>query len=148
MGMLVVFLGANAVMIYLAVDTNPGLVTSDYYERGRAYERGVSAREAQAGRYQLHLDVPAELRPGEPVTLRVVVVDQAGVPLEADTATLYVYRPSDAEADFSVPMRREGSGRYVAELVFPLKGIWDVIASVQDGEQEHNLPRRVSVRTP
>ncbi|MCW8847766.1 MAG: FixH family protein, partial [Sedimenticola sp.] len=43
-GLVVVFLLANFVMIYLAITKNPGLVVDNYYERGQDYEKNMLKR--------------------------------------------------------------------------------------------------------
>jgi hypothetical protein len=62
--------------------------------------------------------------------------------------TYFAYRPSDAERDFSVPMIEEARGRYTAEVMFPLAGVWDTVAVVREGEEEYSVSQRVSVARP
>ena len=143
-----VVLFANATMIYLAMDTSPGLVAEDYYERGREFERTVLARRARSAGLSLRVQVPSRTVVHEPATYGFVAADSGGTPLEADEVVLFAYRPSDAGADFSVPMAMEAKGRYRAEVVFPLKGVWDIVVSVRRGEDEQNVPQRVTVVEP
>lgn len=138
-------LSANAVMIWLAVATNPGLVNQDYYERGRAYERTIHQRRARSAGWELSVNAPARTVAGRAATYRFVGVDKAGLPLATDAVTLHAYRPADAGADFTLAMEREAAGVYRADVVFPLKGVWDVLVSFRQEGEEHNVARRVNV---
>ncbi|MCF1182742.1 FixH family protein [Marichromatium gracile] len=143
-GLIVVVLLVNLLMVYLAVATNPGLVNADYYERGQDYERTLVSRRARDPGWVMQADIPP-LQPGRVEAIRLFLVDRAGQPVEADAVTLHAYRPADAARDFSVPMRREGAGRYVAEVAFPLPGVWDTLIAVGHGEDEYSLDQRLEV---
>lgn len=146
--MVAVVLVANITMVLLAVNTNPGLVVKDYYERGRHFERTRSERQTIDAGWEGKLDVPEQAVAGRPATYRFAGVDRQGLPLRAEAVILFAYRPSDARADFSTPMVLEAPGRYRAEVAFPLKGVWDLLVSVRHQGKEHNLARRVSVLGP
>jgi nitrogen fixation protein FixH len=143
--MVAIVLLANATMIYLAVATSPGLVVKDYYERGRHFERTVTDRQANDPGWLVQLDLPQQTIVDRPVTYRFVAMDKRGLPVRPDGVTLHAYRPSDAESDFTMAMEMEEPGRYRVRPTFPLKGIWDLIVSIQQGEEEYNLARRISV---
>ena len=145
-GLVVTVLSVNAYMVYMSFTTMPGLVNSDYYEQGQNYERTMNERRVRA--QALDLDVRAPARPvrNEPATFLYIARDTGGVPLEGESATLHAYRPANERDDFSVPMVAEGNGQYRAEVSFPLKGVWDVVVSLKQGEGEVNAARRVMVR--
>ena len=44
LGLVAVFLSVNIVFVAFAIQSNPGLVTDDYYEKGRDYENNVITR--------------------------------------------------------------------------------------------------------
>jgi nitrogen fixation protein FixH len=146
--LIVVVLGVNGVMIFLAFATNPGLVNDDYYERGQDYEETlISRRNADPG-WTIQADIPRGVVANEETTIRTFLVDKAGQPVVADSVTFYAYRPSDKSADFSLPMEAEGDGRYAVKTRFPLYGYWDtVLAVVHDGE-EYSSGGRIKVARP
>jgi len=146
--LVVVVLVVNATMVFLAFATNPGLVVDDYYERGRNVERTMATRRAGAPRWTMSLDVPEDVTEGRATTVRFYVVDPAGQPVQPRRVTYYAYRPSDASADFSVPMSEEAPGRYVAEVSFPLSGLWDTLVAAESESQEVIFDQRLSVATP
>ena len=141
-----VVLLANAGMITLAFVTGPGLVDKDYYEQGREFERNrlkrIAARNALG--WTAHLDMPEENRLGSGATYRFSVVDRKGVPVDGLQVRIDCYRPSDADADFSVPMERYAPGMYRADVSFPLKGHWEITLVAQhEGESFDLVKRRV-----
>ncbi len=145
--LVVIVLLANAIMALLAVSTNPGLVTDEYYSAGRTLEQTILSRRAKQADHEIAINVPGELYVNVPATIQVVGVDNAGLPIKADSVTFQAYRPSDKEADFEHPMHPEGAGRFSAEVGFPLKGIWDIVITFKQGEDEFHTGRRVTVAT-
>ncbi len=146
-------LGVNIAFIITAVVTNPGLVEKDYYEKGRDQEQHFIQQQLTRERlgWQMKLDAISTPVAGEAVRYTFNVVDTRGVAVDGDQASLHAYRPSDMNADFDVPMQEIAPGVYSAELVFPLKGIWDITAVLVKGEDSLKVTRRVSVkaaRTP
>lgn len=144
--LVLVVLGVNLTMVYLAIATNPGLVADDFYERGRNYEQGVISKIARDPGWGMHADIPEEIRAGEEAAIRFFLTDGVGQPVTADGVELYAYRPSDREQDFRVPMREEAKGRYLAEVSFPLFGAWDALIAVSHGDDEYSVGRRIEVR--
>ncbi len=142
-------LAMNLFMVFLAIKTNPGLVNEDFYEQGQRYARTLVSKKARDPGWHFHMDVPEALQAGQPVTIRFFLTDRAGQPVQPDgKVRFFAYRPSDAREDFNRPMLEEGIGRYRVELVFPRFGIWDTLVSVQHGEDEYNLGRRIQVARP
>lgn len=146
--LILVFLGANIIMIVLAVKTNPGLVVDDYYERGQHYERTLLSKMSRDPGWLMRVDIPDDMVAGQIRSVRFFVVDRAGAPVEVEDVTFYAYRPSDSGYDFRQLMERDAAGRYRADVRFPLIGVWDVLVSVKQGGDEFNTGRRVSVARP
>ena len=142
-------IAVNVVFIVTAAITNPGLVEADYYEKGRDHEKNFRSKQAMANElgWQMNLAPANQAIAGEPVTYTFNVVNNAGVPVAADRAVLNAYRPSDVEADFQLDMNRVAAGVYSVETVFPLKGIWDVTATLHQGDKSLDITRRISVST-
>ena len=140
-----VFLLVNGVFIVLSVTTNPGLVVENYYEQGRQYEQHavelLAAR--QALRWETKLDVPEQVWVNKTDTYRFSVVDARGLPVANARVELIAYRPSDAAADFSVNMEEADSGRYQADMLLPLPGVWDLNLRISRGQERYELTRRI-----
>ena len=145
LSVLVAVMTANFIMIYFAVDTNPGLVVEDYYDRGQHYEKNMVARMANNPDWEMHITEPKKLRMNKPTAIEFRLATKEGGPVNPDSVTFYAYRPSNAKEDFSLSMQAVGNGLYQAEVTFGLKGIWDVLVSVEKAGEEYNEPRRFDV---
>lgn len=145
-----IVLAVNTAMIVLAFVSNPGLVVEDYYEQGRAYEQNALTRIAARNdlKWEARMEVPDRIVAAVPDTYRFAVMDRHGLPLRDAAVKLVAYRPSDARADFSVPMDETGRGEFQASIVFPLKGIWDINVEVAHPEGQYSFTRRISVAAP
>ena len=137
-GLLLVFVIANGIMIYLAAEKSPGLVVKDFYERGQDYEQNMLKRMARDPGWKMKILAPDFIDVGKPVLFRFNVTDKAGVPITPDEVTLHAYRPSDADEDFSLPMQAIAPGKYQVEASFPLLGVWEILISAKNGEDEYN----------
>ncbi|MFB1486733.1 MULTISPECIES: FixH family protein [unclassified Thiocapsa] len=147
-GLLVTVLAVNLTFVILAIRTNPGLVNANYYERGQDYERTMVSRQARDPGWLMRADIPRPLTAGVEESMRLVLVDHAGQPVDVDRAIFYAYRPSDVSRDFALPMIREAKGRYRVETSFPLIGAWDILMAAQTGEDEYSVGERVNVARP
>ncbi len=146
--LVLVVLGVNLSMVYLAMRTNPGLVVEDYYERGQDYEKTLFSKLAQDPGWHMVIDLPKNLLAGNHTPVNFSIVDKAGVPVQPDAVTFYAYRPSDAARDFSVSMESQAKGLYSAKAQFRLKGVWDILVSARSGEEEYSVGRRIEVAAP
>jgi nitrogen fixation protein FixH len=103
------------------------------------------SRMASDPGWQMVLNLDPSLEQGKPATVQFSVTDKDGVPIQPDKVGFFAYRPSDAKQDFAQPMEPLGQGRYRAQVVFPLKGVWDLLVSVRQGDEEHHQGRRILV---
>jgi nitrogen fixation protein FixH len=143
--MVVIFFSMNMIMIFLAMNNNPGLVVEDFYDRGQDYEKNMLKRQARDPKWRMKVELPKKIEIGQPVLCRYTVTDRQGNPIDRDEVTFHAYRPSDAKQDFTVPMQRVGPGAYEATVSFPLKGAWDTLVSIRNGEDEYQVPKRIGV---
>ncbi len=143
-GILVAFVLVSGFRIYLAVDTNPGLVDNDFYERGQDYENNLLKRMARDPGWNMRIEAPGFVDIGKPVSYGFTVSDSEGAPVSPDSVTFYGYRPADADMDFSLPMQQVRPGYYQVEVSFPLLGVWDILVSAKKGDDEFNVPHRIS----
>lgn len=140
-------IAVNVTFIITAIITNPGLVEEDYYEKGQDHEKNFQRKQAIRNELGWDMTLTPANKPnqGEPVTYTFNAVDSTGIPIAADRAMLSAYRPSDVSADFQLQMNEVAAGVYSVETVFPLKGIWDVTATLHKGDKHLNITRRISV---
>lgn len=140
-----VFVSANVVFIYLALTNNPGLVVEDYYQRGQDYEKHMLTRLANAPGWQMNIQVPTEMVQGQPARFGFELNGAHGETVTPDQVMLRAYRPANADDDFDVPMAALRSGYFEADVSFPLPGVWDLLVTVHQGEQEASTPLRIRV---
>ena len=127
---------ANAVFIYLAIDSFTGLSTDNPYQRGVAYNETLEARSAQRAlgwRAEVAFEEASYGRGVLHATLR----DRNGVPLEDLQVKGQVRRPTHSGYDQDVVLARAADGVYAVELALPLRGQWDVrlTAEARDGRR-------------
>jgi nitrogen fixation protein FixH len=112
----------NAVMIWLALETHPGMVSSDPYREGLAYNRTIEARQAQlALGWQADIDV-ARKGPRREISARFL--DRSGMPITGLTVTARLQRPAARASDATVALRYVGGGLYLGELGSTVAGRW------------------------
>ena len=100
---------ANAVFIYLALDTFTGLTTDNAYQRGLQYNETLEARAAQR-ELGWSAQVTFAESGGEAGVLTVVLKDRAGAPLEDLRVSGEVRRPTHEGHDRAVTLARSGAG--------------------------------------
>tara|TARA_R110001583_G_scaffold131954_1_gene283819 strand:- start:405 stop:902 length:498 start_codon:yes stop_codon:yes gene_type:complete len=148
-GLLLLFFIANGVFIYLALNSNPGLVIDNYYDRGQDYEKNMLKRRAEDPGWNMRIELVASPVQDKAGAIRFHLSDKSGRLLVPETVRLFAYRPSNSKADFELPMLELQTGTYQADVVFPLPGIWDLLIVVAKEGAEFSEALRVNVaRTP
>ncbi len=145
--LLLVVLVVNTGMIMTAFKTSPGLVKDDYYEQGRDYERTVQqlleARERLGRKVILN---PGVVQVGQPKVLKFSVVGKEEEPITGLKGILQLYRPSDRNQDAVISLTEVGAGEYQATFTVMLKGVWDLMLTLERGEDHYTAERRIEVQ--
>jgi nitrogen fixation protein FixH len=143
---LVTFLTANGIFIYLAFKSPPSLVVEDFYERGEAYEQTQKQIEQEKALGWIGLILaPTKTRVNQIQTYEVLLQGKNSIGLNLDSVTIHAYRPSDAQADFSMVMNKKQTGVYTADVSFNLPGIWDLIVEAKLGEKKFLTTKRLTI---
>jgi hypothetical protein len=114
---------AGIITLWLAVVSNDGLVTDDYYKQGLTVNQRLQ-RDHLAGDLGLHADV---MRAGLNVRLLLGAAGDAGLPQEI---ILKLAHPTRAGQDQLVKMTLEGQGFYTGKLAGDVSGRW--LVSIED----------------
>ncbi|UQB42056.1 FixH family protein [Thiomicrospira microaerophila] len=148
-GILLTVVMVNAFMISMAITTAPGLVVDDYYERGKNHGAIIARRiEMEKMGWQLGIDLPI-MSEGKSETITLEIKDKDNRLFNVDSAILYYYRPSDRNLDGYIELQNLGSsGKYSAEFMLPLKGKWDFILEVVQGDLKYSVGRSIMVQDP
>ncbi|WP_208999851.1 FixH family protein [Stappia sediminis] len=124
---------ANAVFIWLALGSFPGVAVESSYKAGLAYNEEIAASKVQADR---HWDVEAKVaRRGDGTAdITVAAHDEAGAPLSGLVFTATLIRPASAEAYRVVALSEGESGRYTGIASGLSEGRW-ILELEADGAQ-------------
>jgi nitrogen fixation protein FixH len=140
-------IGISMTLVIVAVQHKPSLVSKEYYENGRHFEQTVAeqaaARKALAWKSALSMADPLPL--AKPTPIRLDVADKDGFALKGAAITVRAYRPSDANADFSVELRETEAGKYAGMIAFPLKGAWELVMRIRRGDDVFDVTQRIRV---
>lgn len=138
-------IAANALLIYWAVASAPGIVTKHPFESGQAYQQDIAAAAAQrALGWSGALSAPAWAGTAE--TVLFTVADRAGAPVGGLSVRLRVWRPAAGEADLRARLAETAPGRYAARLTLPKPGQWQFDLLARRGAEEYALGRRIVVK--
>lgn len=139
---------AGIITTWLAVVSNDGLVSDDYYKQGLAVNQRLQ-RDHQASDLGLHADV---MMSGSNVRLLLRADSSAIYP---EKITLKLMHPTQAGKDHLVDMISEGQGFYGGRLAAEISGRWHV--SIEDPAAQWRLqgdwqadsmePLRLNART-
>lgn len=142
----VTIFAANAALIYLALDSWPGLDTKSAYKEGLVYDQEIEAAHAQDARaWQVEATVGRE---GEDlVVMRLDIHDKDGHPVSGLEVTAAFKRPTDTADDMTMTFKDAGFGGYVGQLAGVPTGAWTVVIDMLDqtGQRVYRSRNRVSL---
>lgn len=116
---------AGVVTLWLAISSNDGLVSDDYYKEGLAVNQQLK-RDLGASQLGLQADV---MRSGQKLRLLIQLGagSRDGLP---EVITLKFTHPTRAGHDQNIKMSSQGGGLYSGEFPVDLSGRW--IVSLED----------------
>lgn len=115
---------ANAIFVWLALESWTGLSTEDAYRKGLAFNDMLVRADAQRAlgwRVETNFDVQAATRG----RLSLALAGPGGGAIEGRDVTVVLRRPVVEGLDFEVNLPEAGKGVYAADISFPLPGQWD-----------------------
>ena len=119
---------AGFITLDLAIQSNDGLVSDDYYKEGLAVNKDL-ARDALTRR--LGLEAYASYDP-KTQEFGVTLHQRDGTPIEA--LTLELIHPTRAHHDLSIAMTAQGQGRFTVRLPAAMPtAYWHIRLSPPDG---------------
>jgi nitrogen fixation protein FixH len=140
-GFFAVVMAVNAVMVWLALGSFPGLVSGDAYREGLAYNRTLEARDAQrALGWQVTVDAGEQ---GTPRRIEARFRDRDGAPLRGLDVTARMVRPVARGADRSIVLREVAPGTYRAEDDVPSVGHWRIEIDARGDAQGWHMEREL-----
>ena len=134
----------NGALLYFALATHSGLVASEPYRKGLAYNERIAADERQAA---LGWSAKVEIEASGALTL--VVADREGRPVSGLAVSSLVGRPTTSKDEQRVVLAEAAPGRYLATLGALGAGAWRVdiearrTAQLEAGTDVYRIRRRV-----
>lgn len=138
-------LGANAVMIWLALGTWTGLATENAYQKGLAYNRSLEAARVQAA-LGWRADLAVEQRAGGRASLALDLKDRAGNFVRDAEVRARFIRPTHQGHDVQTELVHQPDGVWRGEVTLGLAGLWDVEVGVASRRGSYRFERRVFIR--
>ena len=129
--LLVMTMGASAVIVYVATRPDSPRPIPGYYEAARKWDvdEAVADASRQLG-WTVHYEFPADVPhyPGMPRPIDVMVATREGQPVTGLSGHLFAIRPSDTRLNASAELFAEPRqpGRYRALIRMDMPGNWDV----------------------
>ena len=116
--------GANAIMISIAVSHPSAPADPDHYARALAFDDEIAAREAsKALGWTMQLE-PCEVTAEGGCELRLELRDADGHPLEGLSVQVEAQRHDSEAYDQSFTLEGRGPGVYAAPWPAPRRGLW------------------------
>ncbi len=141
-----VIFAANAVFLYLAFGSFPGVVVDSSYKAGQSYNQEIAAAKAQE---KLNWQISSEFMrtTGSGGQLIVTAADADNNPLYGINLSATLKHPAHDKADVELVLKADGGGRYTAEIEDLAAGNWNLILEIdQDGARKFKSENRVFVK--
>lgn len=138
---LVVF-AVNGTLVHFALSSFSGLTSEHASDEGAHYNLALAAAKAQAER-GWQVKVTFTSASGLKGRIDVDLKDRTGQPLTGAEVTVSLLRPTKSGADSHVILADTGGGRYGADVVVPLPGVWDVRLEVNHATGTYQKMERV-----
>jgi nitrogen fixation protein FixH len=128
-----VVFAVNGYFMFAALSTYSGVVASEPYRKGLAYNDRIAADERQTARgWRDTLDVTRTGR------IALIVKDQGGAMVHGLKITATLARPSTARHDYTAELDEAGGGHYTADVARLEDGAW--IATIEAREPGSSEP--------
>ena len=139
MAFAVVF-AVNGVFVYLATNTNRGVVTEHAYEKGLNYNETLDQ-----ARQERNLGWKSDITYHDG-TLSVTLQDQHSAPISEAVVTASFNRPLGDSALATATLHpTDRPGNYAATVTFPQQGQWDVIIEATWNQNTQHTRKRIVV---
>jgi nitrogen fixation protein FixH len=135
-----IVIGANLIMMRLAIQTLPGTQVDSAYSASLAYQNEIATAQAQSARnWQVEAHVERSGQGG--ATLRVEAKDASGRPMSGLKFQGRFERPTDRRADQPVALAETGIGIYRGNAETIAAGQWDLVLEGASAGQRMFLSR-------
>ncbi len=142
----VVVFAVNGLLVHFALSSFSGLTSEHASDEGAHYNLALAAAKAQAERgWQVKMTFTSAS--GLKGRLDVDLKDRAGQPLTDAEVMVSFMRPTKSGVDSRAKLAGDGSGRYSADVVVPLPGVWDVRLEARHSTGNYQKVERVWLKS-
>lgn len=143
----VVIFAANGALIYLALDSWPGLDNTNAYREGLLYDQEIEAAREQDAR-GWKVDATVGRSDDGVVVMRLDVHDRDGRAVNGLDVKVAFKRPTDTLDDKTMVMKDNGLGAYGGQLEGLVTGAWTLDIEMLDpsGERVYRSRNRLTLR--
>lgn len=138
--MFLIVFAVNGVFVYVAVNSNSGVVTENAYEKGLNYNQTIDLAKAQEA-----LGWVGGIQYGNGL-LSFHLRDKEQVPLSGAKVVAYISRPIESGYESEVILPETAVGVYIEKISFPQKGQWDIIVEAIWKNQHYQIRKRLVVK--
>jgi nitrogen fixation protein FixH len=135
-----IVIGANVIMLKLAIDTMPGTDVDSAYQASLAYNGEIDAAAAQSARGWSvvgHVERDGDGR----AAVKVEARDSGNAPLTGLAFSARLSRPADKRADRLTALLERESGIYLGKVTDLAAGQWDLVIEAARGTERLFLSR-------
>lgn len=136
-----VIAAVNAVFMYYALSTWPGLTTEDAYKKGIAYN---STLEEAA--HQKQLGWQSAVIFDQTGNLAVSMTDKTGAPLSNAKVDVTLSRPLGSEVALNVTLEETALGQYAGQVETPAHGRWKADVTAHRDNAVYRMRHEVMVK--
>ncbi|MDX5593217.1 FixH family protein [Pseudovibrio sp. SPO723] len=128
-----VIFAANAIMMYLAIGTFPGLEVESTYEVSQGYNDEIALAETMKAKAW---KVEADIKQASDGSVQILVLaqDKNGAPVYGDEFTVKFQRPTSTNTDTELTLQEQEAGRYVGNIAELGHGNWTVVVEAFSAE--------------
>ncbi|WP_289032835.1 FixH family protein [uncultured Roseibium sp.] len=133
-GFFAVIFAANAVFIWLAVGSFPGVVVESSYTAGQTYNQEIADAKAQSERgWQVKADLTRAANGG--ASLKVEARDKLGAPLTGLAFVAHLNHPTHDGVDLDVALVEGESGVYTGTADALAAGNWNMVLDAESADE-------------
>lgn len=131
-------IAVNSVFIYYALDSHPGIITENPYEKGLKFDETLNKAKNQP-----KIENSVNYENG---VLAWILKDTDGSPIDKANVTVKMLRPVEDGHDKVFTLEHVGNGRYEAKLDLQYKGSWQAQLKAQWNNKEFQTQESLTIR--
>lgn len=146
LALIFIVVSVNIYMIMQSMNEFPGLVVDDYYERGQDYEENMYKKLTLNKQWKTNFTLQNTFFQQKTLINFEIRDSSTNAYMDPDEIKLFIYRPSNSTEDFTHAITKIDIGRYQSEIIFPLKGKWDLLVNAKIGDADVNYGQTIYIQ--